>query len=85
MSAASNATDPLSRLVYEAVRNAIADENRQLTRRLLDTAQTAEYLGVSEDTIRRLHADGRLKKVKIAGVKLMFDVKDLDRAIEDNK
>lgn len=77
--------DPLSRLIYETVRAAISDENRQVKQRLLDTTQTAEYLGVSEDTVRRLHAEGRLRKVKIAGVKLMFDVKDIDRAIEENK
>lgn len=78
-------TDPLSRLIIDAVKAAIEDTGKPLSKRLLDTSQTAEYLGVSEDTVRRLNADGTLRKVRICGVKLMFDVKDLDRVIEENK
>jgi len=77
--------DPLSQLVKEAVIAALDESGRPLSQRLLTTAQTAEYLGISEDSVRNLHAAGTLRKVKIVGVKLMFDVKDLDKLIEENK
>ncbi len=37
------------------------------------------------DSINRIHAAGKLRSVKIFERKLMFDVRDLDRAIESAK
>lgn len=81
----STSTDPLSQLVKAAVVAALEDSGKPLSRRLLSTSQAAEYLGVSEDSVRNMNAGGKLRRVKIVGVKLMFDVKDLDRMIEDSK
>lgn len=66
------ATDPLSRLVFEAVKAAMEDTGKPLSRRLLDTSQTAEYLGISEDSVRRLHAEGKLKKVGYSDCSVSF-------------
>jgi len=56
--------------------------------RLLDLAQTAEYLGISPWTVRDLAANGTLRRVSIplgGGRdlrKLLFDRADLDRLVE---
>lgn len=59
-----------------------------LAPRLLDLAQTAQYLGVSAWTVRDLEANGTLQRVSIplAGGrglrKLLFDRGDLDRLVD---
>ena len=88
MKEASNrqaADDPLSQLVKNAVMAALDETGKPLSRRLMTTAQAAEYLGISEDSVRNLNAARKLKCCRIVGVKLMFDVRDLDRLIEDSK
>ncbi len=56
--------------------------------RLLDLKRTAEYLGMSEWTVRELEADGVLRRVRVplgnGGElrKLLFDREDLDRLIK---
>jgi hypothetical protein len=62
--------------------------SRVLAPRLLDLAQTAQYLGVSAWTVRDLEANGTLQRVSIplAGGrelrKLLFDRGDLDRLVD---
>lgn len=46
-------------------------------------AEAAEYLGVSERTIRRYIADRKLRAYRIAGVRLVFKKSDLDALITD--
>lgn len=50
--------------------------------RWLSTAQAAEYLGVSVNTVRNYVGAGRLKVRRMGPKLLKFDVADLDRLIE---
>jgi hypothetical protein len=65
-----------------------APASRPLEARLLDLAQTAQYLGISVWTVRDLEANGTLQRVAIpvaAGRdlrKLLFDRTDLDRLVD---
>ena len=65
-----------------------APTSRPLVSRLLDLAQTAQYLGISAWTVRDLEANGTLRRVSIpvAGGrelrKLLFDRTDLDRLVD---
>lgn len=81
----SMAIDPLSKLVRDAVAQAIHDTGLPLRNRLMQIEAAAEYMGMSSDSLRDLAALGKIKNVKILGRRLMFDVKDLDAAIEDSK
>lgn len=81
----SAALDPLSKLVRDAVITALEESGKPLRNRLMDTEKAAEYLGVETDAVKRMHAAGKIRSVKIFERKLMFDVKDLDRVIEENK
>ncbi|MGA2713304.1 MAG: helix-turn-helix domain-containing protein [Bryobacteraceae bacterium] len=80
-----SALDPLSKLVHDAVIAALEESGKPLRNRLLDTEKAAEYLGVEPDAVKRMHAARKIRSVKIFDRKLMFDVKDLDRVIEENK
>ena len=77
--------DPLSMLVKHAVMSAIEECGRPLRNRLLTLDKAAEYLGVSPDTLQRLHSAGKIQSVKIMDRRLLFDVNDLDSVIENNK
>jgi excisionase family DNA binding protein len=50
--------------------------------RWLSTAQAAEYLGVSINTVRNYVGGGRLKVRRMGPKLLKFDVADLDRLVE---
>ena len=54
------------------------------SRRLLTLAQAAAYLGLSPWTIRELVWKGRLPLVRLTR-KLLFDLRDLDRLVEQAK
>lgn len=54
-------------------------------KRLYTAAEAANYLGVSETTVRGLIRDGLLKEVDIVRSQLRLDVRDLDRLIEERK
>jgi excisionase family DNA binding protein len=87
MSSASKASTETVELLLAAMADAIADrlESRQgARRRLLDVEQAAEYLSTSESGIYNLVADDKLRPVRIDR-KLRFDVRDLDRLIDDGK
>ncbi|MGA8594476.1 MAG: helix-turn-helix domain-containing protein [Bryobacteraceae bacterium] len=74
-------------LLLTAVADAIADrlEHRQeARRRLLDMDATCEYLGVSEDGVYRLVAEGKLTPVSLDRRK-RFDIRELDKLIEEAK
>ncbi len=79
------AIEPLLQLFRNAVVAALEDSGKPLSRRLLTTSQAAEYLGISDESVRNLHAARKLKAIRIVGVKLMFDLKDLDRMIEASR
>jgi excisionase family DNA binding protein len=86
MSVHKSSTETLE-LFLTAMADAIADklEQRQGTRRrLLDVEQAAEYLSTSESGVYNLVADDKLKAVRIDR-KLRFDVRDLDKFIDDAK
>lgn len=54
-------------------------------KRLYTRAEAAHYLRISESTVNKLFRDGRLKEVDILESQPRFDVKDLDRLIEESK
>jgi excisionase family DNA binding protein len=74
-------------LFLNAMADAIADrlERRQeARRRLLDIERTAEYLGMSEDSVYRLVSERKLKPVRFDR-RPRFDIRDLDKLIEEAK
>ena len=54
-------------------------------KRLYTASQTAEYLGLKEQTVRQWASMGKLPKVKLGGKALRFDKDDLDRLIASDK
>jgi hypothetical protein len=51
--------------------------------RLLDLKDAANYLGVSDWTVRKLMAQGHVHPVRLPGVcRLLFDVRGLDQLVE---
>ena len=52
--------------------------------RLLNIKQTALYLGRTEGSVRSLYKSGALPFVK-ADARVLFDLHDLDRWIENHK
>jgi excisionase family DNA binding protein len=53
-------------------------------RRVLDIKGAAEYLGCGLTKIRELESRGELKRVEF-DASLRFDIRDLDRFIEEHK
>ena len=49
---------------------------RELLRPLLSSAQAAEFLGISEDTLRDIRAAGDITYVNIGRVEIVSDGKD---------
>ncbi len=72
----------IAHLVAEQIK---AEVQVQRKRRLLTCVEAADYLGVSDDTIRNLHAAEELPTVRINNRKLHFDIEDLDKLIADRK
>lgn len=56
-----------------------------VTPRLLNIKQAAAYLGVAVWTIRDLEWRGELPSIRNLGKRLLFDVSDLDRLVEQKK
>lgn len=74
-------------LFFGLLAEGIADrlmECQDMRRRLLDMEQTAEYLGMSEDTIQRLVSEGQLVPVRLDR-RLRFDIRDLNDLVETSK
>lgn len=74
--------------LIEAIANAVVErlERIQIIRkRLLTIEQAADYLGMSDDTVERLVAAGRLVPVRGLDRRVRFDIRDLDGLVEDAK
>ena len=59
-----------------------------ITKRLLNCRDAAEYLSISQDTLRQLVWNGKLPIVKhsdLRGSKWWFDIRDLDAYVDQNK
>lgn len=56
-----------------------------ITPRLLNIQQAATYLGCAVWTLRDLEWRGELLAVRNLGRRLLFDVRDLDRLVEQKK
>ncbi|HKD07677.1 MAG TPA: helix-turn-helix domain-containing protein [Bryobacteraceae bacterium] len=80
-----SALDPLSKLIRDAVLTALEESGKPLRNRLLTLDKAAEYMGISSDTLQRMHAAGRVRSVRIMDRRLLFDVNDLDAVIENSK
>jgi excisionase family DNA binding protein len=63
-------------------RIARALENNGATRPTLNTEQAAEYLGISETSLGRLHSEYKIPFVRLGG-RIVYRRKDLDRFIDD--
>jgi excisionase family DNA binding protein len=62
-----------------------SDSVSKQPRRWLSTAEAAQYLGVSINTIRNYVGAGKLKVRRMGPRLLKFDVADLDRFVEGHK
>ena len=73
-------------LITSAIASAVIEQISQqpLPRRLLSTAEAAEYLGMDAASVRNLQASGELPCVRITR-RVQFDQRDLDALIERHK
>ena len=53
--------------------------------RLFNIKQAAAYLGVAVWTLRDLEWRGELPAIRNLGRRLLFDIKDLDRLVDQHK
>jgi len=63
----------------------MTDTNAAITPRLLNIQQASKYLGCPVWTLRDLEWRGELRGVRNLGRRLLFDVRDLDRLVEQKK
>jgi excisionase family DNA binding protein len=56
-----------------------------ITPRLLNIQQASKYLGCAVWTLRNLEWSGELPAVRNLGRRLLFDIRDLDRLVEQKK
>ena len=81
-------TDALKTLIREAVQEGIRAERSSNgaaeTKRLLTVEQAAQYLGRTELAVYQLISHKKLPTVR-TDRRVMIDVRDLDRWIEENK
>jgi excisionase family DNA binding protein len=68
--------DPISQTVAAAVRSVIEELALTLRNRLMTVERAAEYLGIEPDSIRRMVALRKLRKVSIFERKHMFDIRE---------
>jgi excisionase family DNA binding protein len=78
------ASDPVSLLIKQAVRDAIQEASLLPSRRVLDLHVAAEYLGLTPDALRHKVAAGEIPTVRLDR-KYRFDIRDLDSLIENSK
>ena len=74
--------------MIEAIADAVAARLERIQtarRRLLTLEQAAEYYGASEDTIERLVANKKLVPVNGLDRRKRFDIRDLDKLIDEGK
>ncbi|WP_372493970.1 excisionase family DNA-binding protein [Mycolicibacterium neoaurum] len=65
-----------------ARRNPEPAAERSVGRRWATTQKAAEYLGVTDRTIRQMVADGRLRAYRSGGRVVRIDLNELDAAME---
>jgi len=58
---------------------------QEVTPRLLNIKQAAQYLGCAVWTLRNLEWSGELQAVRNLGRRILFDVRDLDNLVEQKK
>lgn len=56
-----------------------------MTKRLLTVAEAATYLSLSANTLNKLRVHGGGPRYAKPVVKILYDVRDLDKWIEDHK
>lgn len=82
-------SEPQPDLLIERITRALARVERasQLEPRLLDIADSARYLSMSDKAIRELIQEGQLPYLqKVPGRSpYLIDIRDLDRWVEKNK
>jgi len=61
------------------------DSSQTITPRLLNIKQAAQYLSVAVWQLRHLEWEGELPSVRNLGKRILFDVKDLDRLVDQKK
>jgi excisionase family DNA binding protein len=74
-------------LLIDSIADAVAERLARMTlcrKRLLSLEEAAEYLGMSEDAVRDLVSQSKLKPVRPTR-KVQFDIRDLDVFIADLK
>jgi hypothetical protein len=59
--------------------------SKAITPRLLNIKEASQYLGVAVWQLRQLEWGGQLPSVRGLGKRILFDVKDLDRLVEQKK
>lgn len=70
--------------MVERLRPLVLSSQQGVKARLLTIEQAAIYLGRTVDGVRGMEKRGTLPSVRLDG-RVMFDIKDLDRLIEQNK
>jgi excisionase family DNA binding protein len=71
-------------IAEELIRRGVGSSKPVIQKRILTLKEAAEYLGRSESGIRHLVSKGILTSVEF-DAKICFDIRDLDRAIEEAK
>ena len=59
--------------------------SQTITPRLLNIKEASQYLGVAVWQLRQLEWGRQLPSVRGLGKRILFDVKDLDRLVEQKK
>jgi excisionase family DNA binding protein len=74
--------------LIEGIADAVArrlERLQTIRKRLLRVEEAAEYLAMSEDTVERLVANGKLTPVRGLDRRIRFDICDLEKLIDDSK
>jgi len=56
-----------------------------MEKRLLSGGEAAQYVGISTTTLWRLVSTGKIKRVKVKGMRPLYNVKELDDFIKRNE
>jgi excisionase family DNA binding protein len=78
-SPAPNPAGPAQTVSTASLRATIPTPPRRPGSRLLSTKQAAEYLGVSQNTIRKYRDEGKIRAVRVGEKLVKYDPEDLDR------
>lgn len=83
----STATDPLSKLVRDAVISALREQATEspVSKRLMTRDEAADFLAVEPSSVDRLYHLGKIKRVPLSEKLFRYDVRDLEAYIESVK